>query len=182
MKRKLIISALLTLFVNVDVAVAQMDSEAKEAILTLLLSKPVSEKIFIDYPDGRWSGPFDVPGGKYVFIPPNATFRSVYPSILDEMPYTISTDSLLHTRTMYRDSVRGVFISQNVGFELFTVFELIQMAGDSSQINFFTSSSHSMEQYEDRYILVKSKLIRSSNGWTIKELNIERIEWRDYFK
>lgn len=141
MKRKLIVSACLVLTAQLNVAVAQMDSVATNAILTLILSKPVSEKIFVEYPNGRWNGAFDLPGGSYVFIPPNSILRAVYPTILNEMPYTTGTDGgLLNMRTMYRDSIRGIFITQIVGFELFTVFERIQIEGNTSEINFFTTS------------------------------------------
>lgn len=183
MKRKLIVSACLVLTAQLNVAVAQMDSVATNAILTLILSKPVSEKIFVEYPNGRWNGAFDLPCGSYVFIPPNSILRAVYPTILNEMPYTTGTDGgLLNMRSMYRDSIRGIFITQIVGFELFTVFERIQIEGNTSEINFFTTSKDSMEQYEDRYISAKSRLTRMDNGWAIAQLKIKRIKWRDYFK
>jgi hypothetical protein len=182
MKQKLIISAVLILFANLPIAVAQMDPAAKDAILTLLLSKPVSEKIFVNYPEGTWIGAFGLPGGNYVFIPPNRILRSVYPTILNEMPYTISTDSLLNMRTLYRDSIHGVFISQTASFRLFTVFEEIELHLDSACIKFITTSQRDKEQYRDKYIAVKSKMIRTGDRWSIVELDIEPRPWTDYFK
>lgn len=161
---------------------AQIDPMVKDALIAVLLSKSVSDRIFVDYPEDMWSGAFRPKGGMYAFLTPNRTLRSVYPTILDEMPYTISTDGLLDMRIFYRDSIRSVFITPDMPGKLVTVLEKIQIHSDTAQIDLFTTSYREKNEYKNKYVRVKSNLIRANDQWSITELNIDDIPWTEYFK
>jgi len=167
---------------NFSIALAQIDVQTKEAIIAVLLSKSVSDKIFVDYPEGTWVGAFSPKGGRYAFIVPNRTLQSVYPTILNEMPFTTSTDGLLNMRKLYSDSVQSIFITQEVPGKLITVLEQIQVDSDTAHIELITTSYRDKKDYKDKYIRVYSKLIRANDQWTITELNVDQILWTDYFK
>lgn len=173
---------LLVFFFNILTANAQMDVEAREAIATLLLSKPIADKVFVTYPEGAYQGPFQLSAGTYAFIPPNTTFRTVYPTILEEMPYSIDSDGLVDMKKLYADSSRGIYISMVPGFELFTVFQKIEVRPDTICMEFITTSGREKKIYNDKYVKVNAILIKRHEKWVITTCDIKKIAWTNYFK
>lgn len=167
---------------SLPAALGQMSNEVQEAILTLLLSKPIAQKVFFEYPDSTWNGPGMLPGGgTYAFIPTTVTFREVYPSILEELQRSIHTDGLIGKRKFYSDTVKSMYITGSISFELFTVFRKIEVS-DKIVLEFITTSLWEEEAYRDKYVSVHAELIKNKEKWQIAECNIKSIPWTKYFE
>lgn len=161
---------------------AQISDGARDAITTLILSQPVSTKVFVDYDQKTLGeGLFRLKPGTYAFISPNSVFREVYIGIAQLLPYTTKTDGLLGTKRLYDDSTRGIYVTSSIVFELSVIFTKLHITESEAEISFFTTSLVKEEYYKDKYICVDSKLRRSNDAWNVVSLVVYHSDWFNYF-
>lgn len=153
------------------------DSEAI-VIRTVLLAEEVSEKVFYYYED-EWRGAGQLGIGTFAFVCPDSTFQKLYKGILDEFPYT---DSITYKIKFYKDTTRAIFIDGIIAFELFIVFTEIEIASETAEVSFFTTSRFNQERFRDQYVQVTSDLYKVDGKWKVLNCRIKPIKWTKYVK
>lgn len=165
-----------------QLAIGQISDNNYTAIVKVLNSQSIVEKIFVKYGENvLGNGAFMLKPGKYAFICPNHVFANTYVGIIDMLPYTMATDSLLETKKFYIDHDKAIYVKAAIVFELFIAFTKLYIADSEGEVDFFTTSLQQDPAYQNNYVKVSVKLLKKDDVWTIVKENIEPIEWIDYF-
>lgn len=170
------------LLLNVHLAIAQISDNAYAAIITVLNSRDIIEKIYIQY-DGRTigTGSYELGPGKYAFLCPNNEFAKTYVGIRKLLPYTMSTDSLLATKKFYKDREKAIYVRSSAAFELFIAFTKLDISENEAHVSFFTTSLQEEPAYRVNYVKVYSKLIKKDDVWVAVKEEVDSIGWINYF-
>jgi hypothetical protein len=167
---------------NVQLAVAQISDNAYAAIIKVLNSADIAEKIYVVYTGNTIGvGSFELGPGTYAFICPNTEFANSYVGIRKMLPHTMSTDTLLQTKKFFKDRDRAIYVRSSAAFELFIAFTKLNINDGQAEVTFFTTSLQEEPAYKGKYVRVSAKLLKKDDIWIVVESNVEPIEWINYF-